>query len=399
MSDLHISSMLISGAAQGAGPVDTTLSAAGALPTGADAFSAVLAGKLDQPESATSLPELTGGADNATLTPLIALDSNPEAPRDTASGAQPENMQSTTDAGTQLLMAMGVLPAQAATSPASAPVATAVATEVATRVAPPAATLAAAPASPTSRSSSQSTSRPDQPAALRPAFAGSAQPMALAPHTSVPPPALGLDVLITSVGLAAARAAGLESKETASLPGTSSQSSPAGTFAVDLPTTSATQAAVTGFTSSTLAAPAHLAVQGSVGTPQWNENFASGVRLLATQRISSAELRVQPAELGPIQVSIRIDAGETSIVCTAQHPDTRQALDAALPRLREMLEANGISVGNASVGPQFSGNGSSQSHQGTESRHPSPFATTTEPVQTPVPRTAVRTDQLVDIFA
>lgn len=378
MTELHISSMLISGAAQGAGPINATNSLASALPADSDAFSALLAGKLGQLEPATNPLEAIGGADTATLTPLIAPDSDPVIPQDTAGDAQPAIVQSTPDAGTQLLVAMGVLPAQSATSPASTPAALG------------AAAPAAAPESRTSKSSAHSTSRPDRAAALRPAFAGSTEPIVLTPPTIAP------TILVSPT---AALAADLESKETASLPGTNSLGSPAKLFAVDLPTTSATQAAVTGFTSSTLAAPAHLAVQGSVGTPQWNENFASGVRLLATQRISSAELRVQPAELGPIQVSIRIDAGETSIVCTAQHPDTRQALDAALPRLREMLEANGISVGNASVGPQFSGNGSSQSHQGTESRHPSPFATTTEPVQTPVPRTAVRTDQLVDIFA
>ena len=383
MTDLHISSMLISGATQGAGPGVTAISVAGALPADAGAFSALLAGKLDQMEPATSLLEVIGDADTATLTPQIALDSYPEVPQDTVSDVQSAIVQSTPDAGTQILMAMGVLPAQTATSPASTP----------------AATPAATPASPTSKSGSYSTSRPDRPAALRPAFSGSAEPIALAPRTTAPIAPVTLTVPIAAVDLTAARAAGLESKETASLQGTTSQSSPAGTFAVDLPMAPATQAGGTGFTSTTPATPAHLAVQGSIGTPQWRENFASGVSLLATQRVSSAELRVQPAELGPIQVSIRINAGETSIVCTAQHPDTRQALDAALPRLREMLEASGISVGNASVGPQFSGNGSSQSQPGAEARHLEPRTTTPDASPVSAPHAAVRSDQLVDIFA
>ena len=124
MTDLHISSMLISAAAQGAGSVDTTISVEGALPAGTDAFSALLAGKLDQSEPATSLLEVIGGADTATLKPQIALDSELAVARDPANDAQPGIAQSTPDAGTQLLMAMGVLPALAATGLVSTPAAT-----------------------------------------------------------------------------------------------------------------------------------------------------------------------------------------------------------------------------------------------------------------------------------
>ena len=92
-----------------------------------------------------------------------------------------------------------------------------------------------------------------------------------------------------------------------------------------------------------------MSVPGPMGTPLWREEFAASVNLLATQNVTSAELRVQPAELGPIQVSIRIEGGEASIACSAQHAQTRQALEDALPRLREVLESNGISVGNATL--------------------------------------------------
>jgi flagellar hook-length control protein FliK len=149
-----------------------------------------------------------------------------------------------------------------------------------------------------------------------------------------------------------------------------------------------------------------MAVPGPVGTPLWREEFAASVNLLATQRVSSAELRVQPAEMGPVQVSIRIEGGEANIACAAQHADTRHALEAALPRLREMLESNGISVGSASVGthPGNGGNGA-EPWAGPETQ--SRTGRTLEAPATDTPaflaaqssRAYARSDRLLDVFA
>lgn len=147
------------------------------------------------------------------------------------------------------------------------------------------------------------------------------------------------------------------------------------------------------------AAPTQRTLAIPVGTQAWREEFASGVHLLATQRVSSAELRVQPEELGPVRVSIRIEAGEASIACTAQHSETRYAMEAALPRLRELLEASGISVGNASVGNQHPGNGAgqpsaqNQAHAAERSSYfpESPAVTHARPARI--------SDKLVDVYA
>lgn len=147
------------------------------------------------------------------------------------------------------------------------------------------------------------------------------------------------------------------------------------------------------------AAPVQLIVPHTVGSPAWREAFSSSVSLMASQRVSSAELNLHPAELGPVQVSIRIEGGEASITCVAQHADTRTALDAALPRLREMLEANGIALGEASVGPQSSDSSRADHHQAQGTRTSASLEVAADAMPPEDAVRVTRTDRLVDIFA
>lgn len=144
--------------------------------------------------------------------------------------------------------------------------------------------------------------------------------------------------------------------------------------------------------------PMHRTLTGTIGTQAWREEFASGVHVLATQRVSSAELRVHPEELGPVLVSIKIEAGEANITCAAQHSDTRHAMEAALPRLRELLEASGISVGSASVGTQHPGNGAGQSPADGQAR--SSWRLSSVPAAVvPDARPPSISNKLVDVYA
>lgn len=160
-------------------------------------------------------------------------------------------------------------------------------------------------------------------------------------------------------------------------------------------------------TAPTAAPTVHMALPGPLGTPLWREEFAASVNLLATQNVTSAELRVQPAELGPVQVSIRIEGGEASIACSAQHAQTRHALEDALPRLREVLESNGISVGNASVGTHPQNGGAAGDPAWSQGRAQAPSGRLLEAAVADSPallaaqssRAYARSDRLLDVFA
>ena len=53
--------------------------------------------------------------------------------------------------------------------------------------------------------------------------------------------------------------------------------------------------------------------------------------------------------LGPVEVRITVQDGQTNVLFGAAHADTREALEQAMPRLRELLASNGLSLGNTGV--------------------------------------------------
>lgn len=86
-----------------------------------------------------------------------------------------------------------------------------------------------------------------------------------------------------------------------------------------------------------------------VGTAAWRQELANTVNLMIDRGEQSATLRLSPEHLGPLEVRIAIREGETSLWFGAAHADTRQALEQALPRLREQFASAGLSLGQSSV--------------------------------------------------
>jgi flagellar hook-length control protein FliK len=93
-----------------------------------------------------------------------------------------------------------------------------------------------------------------------------------------------------------------------------------------------------------------------VGTPvqdaAWSNELGSRVVLMSGQQLQSARIQLSPAELGPITVNLVVDDGSAELTFHAHHALTRDAIEQALPRLREMLNDNGLTLGNATVSDQ-----------------------------------------------
>jgi flagellar hook-length control protein FliK len=65
--------------------------------------------------------------------------------------------------------------------------------------------------------------------------------------------------------------------------------------------------------------------------------------------LQRAELRLNPSDLGPIQIQLSITAQTADISFHAAHSQTREGIEQALPALRDMLAAQGLSLGQAGV--------------------------------------------------
>ena len=87
----------------------------------------------------------------------------------------------------------------------------------------------------------------------------------------------------------------------------------------------------------------------SVRDRAWGEQLGDRVVMMAANQLKQAEIRLTPAELGPLRVQVSVDDGNAHVTFHAQHAVTRDALEQALPRLREMLAENGLSLGQADV--------------------------------------------------
>jgi flagellar hook-length control protein FliK len=97
------------------------------------------------------------------------------------------------------------------------------------------------------------------------------------------------------------------------------------------------------------ALPGLAATPLPLNTPDFDQ--ALGQRLLAFvhQGLQDARLRVHPEHLGPIEIRLRVEGEALQLSMASPHANVREALESALPRLRDTLAEAGIGLGQADV--------------------------------------------------
>jgi len=135
-------------------------------------------------------------------------------------------------------------------------------------------------------------------------------------------------------------------------------------------------------------------LQAQVGSPDWGRELASRIVTIATDGLHSASVRLSPEHLGPLDIRIAVRDGEASVAFGASHADTRAALEQALPRLRELLAAQGLQLAEASV----SEHAARQERAPAGTNHASADTAEEDPQQDPA-RHAPRPLGLLDLYA
>jgi flagellar hook-length control protein FliK len=87
----------------------------------------------------------------------------------------------------------------------------------------------------------------------------------------------------------------------------------------------------------------------ALGQPQWGQAVGERVLWLAAQNISAAEIRLDPPELGPMQVRVSVNQDQVNVSFVSPHPVVRDVLDQQLNRLREMFAEQGLNLGDVDV--------------------------------------------------
>lgn len=85
---------------------------------------------------------------------------------------------------------------------------------------------------------------------------------------------------------------------------------------------------------------------------KWSQQLSDRVLWLARGDVQNAQINITPAHLGPIQISLSLNGEQMTAHFVSANQEVRQALEDALPRLREMLAGAGINLGQANVGSQ-----------------------------------------------
>ena len=101
-----------------------------------------------------------------------------------------------------------------------------------------------------------------------------------------------------------------------------------------------------------------------VGNAAWADEIGNRLTMMVEQGKHTASLRLSPEHLGPLEVRITMNDDKASVWFGAAHADTRNAIENALPRLREMFASQGLSLTDAGVSrepPRQQANQSTQS--------------------------------------
>ncbi len=106
--------------------------------------------------------------------------------------------------------------------------------------------------------------------------------------------------------------------------------------------------------------PPRLPTQAAAALPQftipvntgqraWAEEIGNRVMWMLGRAESRAELILTPPLLGKVEVSIHLNGDQSTAQFFASSQSAREALEQAMPRLRELLAQAGINLGEASV--------------------------------------------------
>lgn len=85
---------------------------------------------------------------------------------------------------------------------------------------------------------------------------------------------------------------------------------------------------------------------------------------MVSQGIQHAEIRLDPPELGQMMVRIQVQGDQTQVQFQVAQHQTRDIVEQALPRLREMLAEQGMQLTDSDVSQQQQGEEGADGEQG-----------------------------------
>lgn len=134
--------------------------------------------------------------------------------------------------------------------------------------------------------------------------------------------------------------------------------------------------------------PEQSAVMNNAQSPllltreQAGEQVHERINMMMAKNLKYVDIRLDPPELGKIQIKLSINQDQASVQFTVNNHQTRDIVEQAMPRLREMLQQQGLQLAQSSVqqesSQQFAGHQNNSSAQSQSGQQSSTVATTAE---------------------
>lgn len=93
-------------------------------------------------------------------------------------------------------------------------------------------------------------------------------------------------------------------------------------------------------------------IAAPLSSNNWANEFSQKINWMSMQQNYVAELFLNPPDLGALDVVLSVSGNQADALFTSPHSAVREAVENAMPKLRELLADNGINLGNATVSDQ-----------------------------------------------
>jgi flagellar hook-length control protein FliK len=101
-----------------------------------------------------------------------------------------------------------------------------------------------------------------------------------------------------------------------------------------------------------------LPVHTPLRHPEWSDEVSQRVRWVLGNQVQSAELKINPPQLGPIEVRVSVDSDQQmTVTLSSQHALVRETLQDSVPRLRDLMSEHGFNAVNVDVSQHSSSDG------------------------------------------
>ncbi|WP_341675306.1 flagellar hook-length control protein FliK [Niveibacterium sp. SC-1] len=107
-------------------------------------------------------------------------------------------------------------------------------------------------------------------------------------------------------------------------------------------------------------------VRTPVSETRWANEVGDRMVWMAGKKLDEAQLVLTPPHLGRVEIKLSISGDQATAAFTAATPAAREAIEQSLPRLREVMSAAGLDLGQVNVSTNNAGQEGQQRWQGLQ---------------------------------